>query len=136
MKTQNKWEKLFDEFLDLTEFRLIKYKENDDEYDPWMWSIVDLQGENIGDIESDRFSDAQGILDRMDIYINDYFIQDIEDLLEEKGIEITWDDDYQDYIDNARVLLPEASWEFEVLDMICNHYNEIDLNNCYYEEEE
>lgn len=136
MKTQNKWEKLFDEFLDLTEFRLIKHKENDDEYDPWMWSIVDLQGENIGDIESDRFSDAQGILDRMDIYINDYFIQDIEDLLEEKGIEITWDDDYQDYIDNARVLLPEASWEFEVLDMICNHYNEIDLNNCYYEEEE
>ena len=72
----------------------------------------------------------------MDIYINDYFIQDIEDLLEEKGIEITWDDDYQDYIDNLRVLLPEAFWEFEVLDMICNHYSEIDLNNCYYEEGE
>ena len=41
-----------------------------------------------------------------------------------------------DYIDNLRVLLPEAFWEFEVLDMICNHYSEIDLNNCYYEEGE
>ena len=134
MKTQNKWEKLFDGFLDLTEFRLIKHKGNDDEYDPWMWSLIDLQGANLGNIESDRFSDVQGIFDRMGIYINDYFIQDIEDLLEEKGIEITWDDDYQDYINNARVLLPEASWDFDVLDMICNHYNEIDLNNCYYEE--
>lgn len=136
MQIKNKWEKLFDEFLDLTEFRLIKHKGNDAKYDPWIWSIVDLQGANLGNIEGDRFSDAQGILDRMDIYINDYFIQDIEDLLEEKGIEITWDDDYQDYIDNLRVLLPEAFWEFEVLDMICNHYSEIDLNNCYYEEGE
>lgn len=134
MKTQNKWEKLFDGFLDLTEFRLIKHKGNDDEYDPWIWSLIDLQGANLGDIESDRFSDAQGILDRMGVYIDDYFIKDIEDLLEEKGIEITWDDDYQDYINNARVLLPESSWDFDVLDMLCNHYNEIDLNNCYYEE--
>ena len=136
MQIKNKWEKLFDEFLDLTEFRLIKHKGNDAKYDPWIWSIVDLQGANLGNIEGDRFSDAQGILDRMDIYINDYFIQDIEDLLEEKGIEIKWDDDYQDYIDNLRVLLPEAFWELEVLDMICNHYSEIDLNNCYYEEGE
>lgn len=136
MQIKNKWEKLFDEFLDLTEFRLIKHKGNDVEHDPWIWSIVDLQGANLGNIEGDRFSDAQGILDRMDIYINDYFIQDIEDLLEEKGIEITWDDDYQDYIDNSIILLPEAFWEFEVLDMICNHYSEIDLNNCYYEEGE
>ena len=136
MQIKNKWEKLFDEFLDLTEFRLIKHKGNDAKYDPWIWSIVDLQGANLGNIEGDRFSDAQGILDRMDIYINDYFIQDIEDLLEEKGIEITWDDDYQDYIDNSIILLPEAFWEFEVLDMICNHYSEIDLNNCYYEEGE
>ena len=136
MQIKNKWEKLFDEFLDLTEFRLIKQKGNDVECDPWIWSIVDLQGANLGNIEGDRFSDAQGILDRMDIYINDYFIQDIEDLLEEQRIEITWDADYQDYIDNARVLLPEASWEFEVLDMICHHYSEIDLNNCCYEEGE
>ena len=136
MQIKNKWEKLFDEFLDLTEFRLIKHKGNDVEYDPWIWSIVDLQGANLGNIEGDRFSDAQGILDRMDIYINDYCIQDIEDLLEEKGIDITWDYDYQDYIDNSRVLLPQAFWEFEVLDMICNHYSEIDLNNCYYEEGE
>ena len=103
MQIKNKWEKLFDEFLDLTEFRLIKHKGNDVECDPWIWSIVDLQGANLGNIEGDRFSDAQGILDRMDIYINDYFIQDIEDLLEEKGIDITWDYDYQDYTKKDRV---------------------------------
>lgn len=135
MKPQNKWEKIFNEFLDLTEFTLVKHKTGLEDEDG-VWSLIDLQGANLGDIESDRFKNAAGILDRMEIYINDYFIEDIENLLTEKGIEVTWGSDYQEYIDNAKDLLPDASWDFAVLDMICNHAEKINLENCIYEEAE
>lgn len=135
MNNQNKWERIFNEFLELIEFALVKHKtELEDE--AGIWSLVDLQGANLGDIESDRFNNAAGIVDRMEIYINDYFIEDIENLLAEKGIEVTWGSDYQEYIDNAKDLLPDSSWDFDVLDMICNHVDEINLENCIYEEEE
>ena len=45
MKQQNKWESLFEDFLEVTEFRLIKYKTTEDEYNPWRWGVYDKQGE-------------------------------------------------------------------------------------------
>ena len=125
---KNKWEKLFDEFMDLTEFGLIKY-DND------TWGLKDYQGGNLGDIESNRFDNAMQIFDRMEIYIEDYFLRDIDELLDEKNIEIDWDFTCEAYLENAKDLLPAAAWDFEVLDMICNHFDEIDLNNCFYEKE-
>lgn len=135
MKVQNKWEEIFDQFLDLIEFSLIKHKSELEDED-YIWSLIDLQGANLGDIESDRFKDAMGIVDRLEIYIDDYFVEDIENLLAEKGVAVTWGGDYQEYIDNAKDLLPDASWDFVVLDMICNHVDKINLENCTYEEEE
>ena len=128
LQQKNEYEKLFDEFLDLIEFRLIKHQEN--------WSVIDLQGANLGDIESDRFNNAEQIFDRLDIYINDYFITDIEECLEADGFEIPEWTTYIDLIKYARPLIPDNKWEMDVIDMICNHFNEINLNNCYYEEED
>ena len=65
MKVQNRWEDLFEGFLDLTEFTLIKYSDG--------WGLYDRQCGNLGDIESDRFDNASDIFDRMDTYITDYF---------------------------------------------------------------
>lgn len=132
MKNQNRWENLFDQFMELTEFGLIKHNDGNDD---GMWSLIDYQGSNLGDIESDRFNNAMQIFDRMDIYIEDYFLRDIDDLLDEKNIEIDWDFTCEAYLENAKDLLPNATWDFEVLDMICNHFDEINLNNCFYEEE-
>lgn len=131
----NKYEKLFDEFLDLVEFKLIKHQSELEDEDG-LWSLIDLQGANLGDIESDRFKTASDIFDRMDIYITDYFLNDIDELLEEKGIKATWGGSCEDYLIGARDLLPDAAWEFEVLDMICYHTDEINLENCTYEENE
>ena len=63
-KSQNKYEKLFCSFLDLTEFSLIKYKDG--------FGLEDRQGANLGDIEGDRFETAEQIFERMSIYIDDY----------------------------------------------------------------
>ena len=139
MNPQNKWEKLFDEFLDLTEFELIKHKPNDYEYDPARWSLKDKQGANLGDIEYDRFVNAEGILDRMEIYIDDYIIEPIEEAFYSANINCADFDAcgayYEDLLYHRHELSDEYSWDFDVLDMICNHFKEIDLENCTYEEE-
>lgn len=128
MKQQNKWERLFDEFLDLTEFTLVRHQ-ND-------WGLIDNQGGNLGDIQSDRFKDAAQILERMDIYIHDYIIEDIEDFAEENNIDISdWDGWGWDYLLSYRDKFPQdCQYEFDLLDMICYHFEEINLENCTYEE--
>ena len=125
MKQQNKWEKLFDEFLDLTEFTLVKHQ-ND-------WSLIDNQGGDLGDIEDDRFTSAYQILDRMDVYIDDYIARPLEEELIKKGVdeELYLFDDFL----FCREMLPDNQWDFDVLDMICNHFEEVDLENCTYKEE-
>jgi hypothetical protein len=119
---KNTYEKLFDEFLDLTEFRLVKHKDG-------MFSLEDRQCANLGDIEEDRFTSASEILDRMDVYIQDYLIADIEDALDEKSIEI--DCDWEEY-GKYRDLIPDYKFDFDLLDMIVNHSDKVDLRNCDY----
>lgn len=56
-KKQNKYEKLFDSFLELTEFSLIKHEDG--------FGLEDRQGANIGGIEDDRFETAEQIFERI-----------------------------------------------------------------------
>lgn len=119
---KNTYEKLFDEFLDLTEFRLLKHKDG-------TFSLEDRQYANLGNIEDDRFETASEVLDRMDVYIQDYLIVDIEDALDEESIEI--DCNWKEY-EKYRDLIPDYKFDFDLLDMIVNHSNEVDLNNCDY----
>lgn len=140
MKQQNKWEKIFDEFLDLTEFTLVRhqndYNRATDEYGHW--SLIDNQGCNIGNIEGDRFASAREILDRMDNYIEDYIVDPIEQMLDMNNIDdidrlvalCGWED-----ILEYRPFFPDNQWDFDVLDMICNHFEDINLENCTYKEE-
>ena len=119
---KNTYEELFDEFLALTEFRLLKHKDG-------TFSLEDRQCANLGDIEDDRFETASEVLDRMDVYIQDYLAADIEEALDEKSIEIdcAWGE-YGQYRD----LIPDYKFDFDLLDMIINHPDKVDLNNCDY----
>lgn len=140
MKKQNKWEELFEQYMDLTEFTLIKYSDG--------WGIYDNQGANWGDIESDRFENASDIFDRMDAYIEDYFFEDLQNELEAyevdmEGRKLPWSayewlwlrNDVEFYNKNKKYF-DDHGFDFDVLDMIANHADEIDLANVYYEEEE
>lgn len=42
---------------------------------------------NFGDIHSDNFDDAAAMTDRLDIYINDYYIEDIAGQMKEAGLD-------------------------------------------------
>ena len=124
---QNKWESLFDDFMDLTEFSLVKYRNG--------WGLIDNQGGNLGDIQSDRFDTAQDIFERMDLYIDDYIFR----ALEETWLEAGFDEESTPTMENDWLKYREArgfeisGFEFDILDMVANHYDEIDLNNCTYE---
>ena len=124
---QNKWESLFDDFMDLTEFSLVKYRDG--------WGLIDNQGVNIGDIQSDRFDTAQEIFDRMDIYFNDYIYSE----LKETWIKSGFDEESHPTMANDWLKYREArgfedsGFYLDILDMVANHYDEIDLNNCTYE---
>ena len=125
---KNQWETLFDQFLNTVEFRLVKYPDG--------WGLVDKQGANLGEIESDRFDDAAMILDRLDIYIGDYFVDDIRETMGEGASE-----DWPQLLQEARTAMTPKELEYhrfdlDVLEMICNHPNEINLENCCYTEEE
>ena len=136
MRQKNKYEKLFDEFLELTEFKLVRHQNDYDEYtdEYGHWNLIDNQGSNLGNIEGDRFKSAAEILDRMDIYIHDYIVEDIQDCLDEAGYDY-YTGNYQGLIEYCRDKLSENKWDLDVLDMIYNHFDEINLENCFYEEE-
>lgn len=122
---------IFGEFLDLIEFTLIKHQGEN------AWSLWDRQGANLGNIEQDRFDNARQIIDRLDIYTNDYIIRAIEEYLEEDGIGlpehyICW----EDLLEKRHLVGSDIAWDFDVLDMIIHHADEIKLEECDYEEEE
>lgn len=119
---KNTYEKLFDDFLNITEFLLLKHKDG-------TFSLEDRQRANFVNIEDDRFETASEVLDRMDVYIQDYLVVDIEDALDEESIAI--DCDWEEY-GKYRDLIPDYRFDFDLLDMIVNHSNEVDLNNCDY----
>ncbi len=125
-KNQNKYEKLFDSFLELTEFSLIKYEDG--------FGLEDRQGANIGDIEDDRFETAEQIFERMSIYIDDYIDEDLCNVwVDELGFSC---DDIPDALEgwlDHKEELKKYQYEIDLIDMICNHYNEINLENCTYE---
>ena len=119
MRQKNKYEKLFDEFLELTEFKLVRHQNDYDEYtdEYGHWNLIDNQGANLGNIEGDRFKSAAEILDRMDIYIHDYIIEDIQDCLDEAGYDY-YTGNYQGLIEYCLDKLPKNKWDLDVLDMI------------------
>lgn len=135
---KNKWENLFDEFLDLIEFRLIKYKnnynKNSNEYG--CWGLIDSQGANLGDIEEDRFNNATDIIEKLNIYIDDYIIDSIITHAQELNIPISFNDSFQHMLKYRNDFPEENQWDFNILDMICNHSEKINLKNCIYEEED
>lgn len=149
----NKWEKLFEEFLDSIDFCLMKHKEKiyvdeEGETHEGIWSLIDRQGANWGGIEEDRFFTVVGIIDRLDIYINDSYFNDLEEELGAYNVDLEdrekpWSSsdwlnlrDDEDFYKKNKHYFDTHSFEFDVLDMMANHTDEINLENVYYMEDD
>lgn len=121
--------------------------------------IIDYQGANLGDIDTERFSlDEKGvlaILDRLDIYYKDYIFDNLENVLNDEHdidtsdmewvdiykkvqeLGLTYDMDIMPYIFGDKKLeldfnekQIEKEWFLEVDEFIANiDYNDVDLRN-------
>ena len=120
----SKYEELFNEVLDIIDFELIKYKNG--------WGLIDKQLADLGDIESERFDNVVKLVDRLEMYIEDYFVEEIRIEVEELA-EMTWKEIIDTAPDELNQQQSEAyKFNLLVLDMICNHKDEIEFENCRY----
>lgn len=123
-KKKNRYEELFDSFLNMIGFQLVKYPDG--------WELIDQEGANLGDIESERSDNAVILMDGLDIYIQDYFVSDIEEALGSQQFK-NWEDMVEaakEKLDSAD--LKECRFELDILDMICCHPTEVNLENCNF----
>lgn len=61
-----------DELIDCEDFELYLSEEDGEK----VFKLKDLQQANLGDIEGDSFTNLDSVVDRLDIYHNDYFYED------------------------------------------------------------
>lgn len=125
---------LFADMLDLMEFRLIKDENG--------YGLIDLQGGNLGDIQSERFSSGAEIAERLDRYLYDYYIRGINEGLEtiDEDRRYTSNDEYE----NIHTLLDmrnnpvskeflnfikEYEHDLDTLDMAFNYPEMVVLEN-------
>ena len=145
---QNKWERTFEEMLNLMECSFVRYGKG-------YYGLYDEQGANLGNINDDTFTDASSIIDRLDMYIHDYIIRDIEEELENYEINCPTDEQILngeppfrltdcEWYYRLLTLLPQSDasqgiefivnhkFDYEALDMILHHSDEINLENISY----
>lgn len=119
------YNKIFRDWLDLTEYELVKYEDG--------YGLHDLQGGSI--IDHEKFENASQILDRMDHHIEDYLVEPIY-------CNICPDDEaYPDgcwdlFVETAKKYSGEfgyhdCDYDIEMLDMICNHSEEVNIDEVY-----
>lgn len=92
------------EIIDFEEFTLFI------DEDEGMYRLQDNQGANLGDIESDTFYTLGAVIDRMQIYHQDYFYEDATECIAEAGE----CDDYSWKVVLSRLL--KSSTFYELLD--------------------
>lgn len=109
---------LFKDFINIIDFELDKdYKG---------YCLKDLQGANLGGIEQDRFTSAMAIADRLYVYIDDYFINDLQ---EELDIYFDTYKEYIDYYEKHIDDLQDYKWDFDILYMLDN-VDKVDISKC------
>lgn len=106
-ESTNKWTKVFINLLETLEFELVRD-------DDGTYYLEDLEGVNLGDIRSDRFDTASEIIDRLDHYITDFYLDD---------------DEWGSYESPEQALkeCPEHPCR-ELFEMMAYHQHEIDLS--------
>lgn len=111
------------------EFKLVKN-------DNGTFSLQDMQGANLGDIESEEFTSAKEILDRLEgSYIHDYFLGD-EDLeeIEDKDYPVGGFDSEtfsKWYTPKMKEKYPDLDYRYAICDFIVNKAKEVDLEKAY-----
>ncbi|MGN1107381.1 MAG: YodL domain-containing protein, partial [Huintestinicola sp.] len=128
--------KEFADFVDSMDFEVVK-----------VGSEFSLRDDaNFGDIHSDTFNNAAAMTDRLDIYINDYYIEDIAGQMKEAGLddivnidEMTSLESIYNAInansadDRMKKFFNDNLSDMRKLDLVINKVDAVDLNIAFQE---
>ena len=106
---------LFNDFLKFMEFGL-KYNQQTKKI-----SLVDLQEGNYNQIEEDEFTSLSDIIERLDIYIDDYFVKDLCNELDIK--EDSFKNCEELIVIAKKIDYERTKFDIEILEMIINGCN-------------
>lgn len=127
--------KIFFNMLEVIDFELVKHEDG--------YGLVDKQGGNFGDIESDRYTNASQIIDRLDIYLNDFYFDDLEEAAEsEYGITFKYQpvpssaEEWITLMDKHEEFKKAYRHEYDVMDLIAFHAQDVDLEKVVIQSDE
>ena len=113
--------KMVEEVLDDMEFELLVSTSEDG---TMILKVHDLQGANLGDIESDEFENFDDLMDRFDIYYRDYYEDPIcEEFGDEIGDWTTYEDLYNELMKLPQNRIEDWEWTINVLGLIAGVYD-------------
>lgn len=108
------------EILDLMEFEVLV---GEDEDGNQCLKLYDLQGANLGGIESDTFEDFDQLIGRMDVYFDDYIVRPLEEEFEnEIGEWNTWFDMYNRIVELPYERIKSYEWDINMLGLWIDAY--------------
>lgn len=108
------------EILDLMEFEVLV---GEDEDGNQCLKLHDLQGANLGGIESDTFEDFDQLIGRMDVYFDDYIVRPLEEEFEnEIGEWDTWFDMYNRIVELPYERIKSCEWDINMLGLWIDAY--------------
>lgn len=111
------------------DFKLIKQPEVEGiQY----YSLEDLQGANLGKIEKDRFDNTAAMLDRLDIYYNDYILDDLNEIY---GLPDVYSKSFEELLEECKNNPHIPSYYIDWLELITQESFNVNINDVYEEQE-
>lgn len=102
------------------------------------YSIVTYHGEYYDNpYQDEKFHHTSELINVLDTYLNDHYFADLEEVSEESGID--WNQEkvpysckeWVNFLDEHQNIKELCQYEYDVMDMIANHLDEIDLDKLY-----
>ena len=117
---------IFSAMLETMEFSLDKHYCR--ETNSVSYSLYDLQGANLGDVQSEEFCNATEIIDRLDTYLGDYYFNDLEDECNDPATSDFTADDWVQYLDAHDDLKASYLHEYDVMKMISSYSDKVNVD--------
>ena len=111
------------------DFKLIKQPEVEGiQY----YSLEDLQGANLGQIEKDRFNNTTAMLDRLDIYYNNYILDDLNEIYDLPDV---YSKSFEELLEECKNNPHIPSYYIDWLELITHQAFNVNINDVYEEQE-
>lgn len=111
------------------DFKLIKQPEVEGiQY----YSLEDLQGANLGKIEKDRFNNTTAMLDRLDIYYNNYILDDLNEIYDLPDV---YSKSFEELLEECKNNPHIPSYYIDWLELITHQAFNVNINDVYEEQE-